>query len=351
MNNIFKTNLQKSFRPGVTLLSLNLHDFNKRQYLFNGVVQHKQKKYSVFFKIRPMSDSTGVQEEKIYNITNQLLDQGVADTVVYSFTRKFLKSNSMTVGAERYNVLLLSSISNYTSLSSFLKTLKSRRSAIPYDILLQIVYTLHIFNKIGIYHTDLHLKNMYVLRLPQSQQKTVQYSLLGGTSLHIKRVFKVQIIDFDSAVKKRVGAGSLKEAFKPRIGNPESYFRNTNRNNRTNILKVVHSLLSSLIYTRVTDQLLAVGLRSKTGLPFFPRENSISLDGNNKKHLNRYHLTKYGYAVKETDKNQYEFIKLSNTTVHSPHSSLITMSRIPQFFSTSRSASVTFSEAFLHKSK
>ena len=267
------------------------------------------KNINVFCKIVDVTHSkTVVQESKIYKITNQLLKDSVLNTIVYCYNNQFLKNTTFKYNNEEFAAVMTEDISTYQTFHEFLLKLVKKDERIPFEIIFQIIYTLHTFNLVKIYHTDLHGGNIFIQKLKETVY--VEYNVLlkgQNVKFYIPQNYQVKIIDFDLSTKKKTTINGIKEVYNTNIQNPNGYFGNINRNDRTNILKVIHTIyIPTSMSHKIFGQLFDVGIRGKNGIvPFFQNTRS--------KNVNENHLKKYGYSVSISKTNKMKFTNLTHT--------------------------------------
>ena len=152
-------------------------------------------------------------KEHFYVLLNETGDKNVKIRTLYNTIEK----------------ISLNVKSKYLSLDEAMKIL--------YNILFQILYTLEVYNRIGVKHNDLHTNNIFVLvreknfidtidvfsdssKAPEKFYRTYKYRHSDGTlhELNLPNLgFDVRIYDFDRTCKLNLGVKNFKEEIKPRF--------------------------------------------------------------------------------------------------------------------------------------
>ena len=335
--NINKNTEKKNHKSKLRKVLQNIkkiHRDNIGKYFINNIIKHHVSKYktlpqpsnkkntrtkpiliklnikniNVFCKIVDVTHSkTVVQESKLYNVTNQLLKDNVLNTIVYCYNNQFLKKTSFKYYNENFAAIITEDISTYQTFHEFLLKLVKKDERIPFEIIFQIIYTLHTFNLVKIYHTDLHGGNIFIQKLKNTIY--VEYIVLlkgQNVKFYIPQNYQVKIIDFDLSTKKKSNIPKIKEVYNTNITNPNGYFGNINRNNRTNILKVIHSIyIPTSMSHKIFGQLFDLGIRGKNGkIPFFQNSRSKNAD--------ETHFKTFGYSVSVSESKNMTFTDLTD---------------------------------------
>ena len=155
---------------------------------------------------------------------------------------------------------------------------------------------------------DLHSDNIYIKKLKKT--KSIKYDILIDSKIHsfyVKTTHELKIIDFDGSQKSQIMNKSLKNGFKNKINNPESITgKSTKYTNRTNILKIIHTLLFE--NPKIKSKLIKFGIKSNKGIPF-TKEFKF------KESYNKNALNKYGLYIKNLQAKKIKFLKVNNNIV------------------------------------
>lgn len=163
------------------------------------------------------SRENGLQvEEQIYRVvTSMLLEQnhtpclvrylGTATTESYktlklpskynSIIDKFITSSSASINTDKPPIILCTEMSHGQTLYSWLHT-KDRNHQDIVMVMFQVFYTLNCFERVNLYHNDLHGGNIFVEEMPFPI--TMYFKILGG---YIRVITKYipKIYDYDNA--------------------------------------------------------------------------------------------------------------------------------------------------------
>lgn len=288
-----------------------------------------------------------LKEIELFNVTNKLIDNGVLNSFVYCFNKLLLNKNYATFEKKTYAVLITEDISSdYIELTTFIR----KNTQLPECILFELVYTLHTLNVIKMKHMDLHGANIYIKTLPKSEHKVIKYEAVVNNKLHsfyVRTTHVIKIIDLDSGNKMSDVSNHLKNEFKDKINNPYKFTGKTKTNSKSNILKLVHTLIRSNPIKEIANQLYFSGIRSSSAsqsVPFFPNANSIQM---NRSLYNNYYLKNYGLLISRKCKKT-RFLNIPDTIIYSPERILFEMIQIGIFSRQSR-YSIKYSQYNLYK--
>ena len=277
-----------------------------------------------------VNDTPNLKEIQLFSLTNKLIDHQILNSFVYSFNKLLLNKNYANFEGKKYSILITEDISDdFKDLTSYLRSHKH----LPECVILELVYTLHVLNIIKLKHMDLHGGNIFIKTLPKSEQKLVKYDVIIKQkmySFYVPTTHIIKIIDLDSGHKSSNINKEIKNEFGNSINNPHKFTGRVKTNNKSNILKLVHTIIRSNPTLNIATQLFHMGLRSsssKNAIPFYPSANSIEM---NKLKYNSKYLKNYGILLK-TKKNKYNFLNIPDKVVWSPEKMLLEMIKIGLF--------------------
>lgn len=292
-------------------------------YLYNGIFKYKDNEIKTFIKMSEISsiNNSQVKEIELYKITNKLILNKILNSIVYCFNDLFLNSSIEKHNNKVYTSLVLEDVTEYKSLEMYLKTHKK----LPNCVIFELVYTLHIFDRIQMKHMDLHGENIYVKRLPEKERKVIKYSVILDNKVEIFYVptdYSVKIIDFDGGQKNSMKQNNpIKNEFKGKVNNPKVYPYRKVKESRVNILRLIHTIQSIRPSRNITNQLYQMRMgTNRNVVPFYPNQNT--LDVNHSKIYKNY-LKKFGYVVSKNNKSN--MIELNNRIVRRPETILKNM--------------------------
>ena len=173
-------------------------------------------------------------ERRIYSIMSLLVEKNITPhvfTLTESANKEIKMENINSDFALELNIIFRSSkikyvypmiteTSDYTkdiiTLYDFMKKemimLSSKRMKLIFQVLLfQLIYTLHVFNLVGLKHNDLHLKNIFVQinsknMITYSQDNYCNKYVIGRNEYLIPNIgIDIRIFDFDRTCKLNNG--------------------------------------------------------------------------------------------------------------------------------------------------
>jgi hypothetical protein len=265
--NIFLSSFAKIQKPKIDIYSMNFvgkSTSRTKAQMYRVALKHSNpnsiiKKYGnkethhlhSFVKITPLrkvkknpiqivKNSPTVKEIELFRITNMLQDDNILDTVAYCLNDKLLRSDWAMFDSRFYSFLTTEDLKDYTPFYN------QRFKTVPFDIILQLLYTFHCFEHIGLKHMDLHMWNFYVKR--RKRPVNLQYEMKifdNYENFYIQSMYKIKIIDFDGGSK--VAVRGTKDKYSKTISNPKIFSGITNGkyapSHKTNFLKLMHSLV------------------------------------------------------------------------------------------------------------
>lgn len=260
-----------------------------------------------------IKDFPSLKEIDLFKYTNQLIDMNVLNSFTYCFNNTLFNKNYARYNNIPYSVLATEPLDkSYQELTTFLRA----HVNIPECIMFELIYTLHTLNFIKLKHMDLHGANIFIKILKPSEYKMIRYDVLIQNeikSFYVYTTHIIKIIDLDSGNKSNNSMMSIKKSLKGRVNNPYKFTGNTKTDMKTNILKLIHTIIQSNPHKKAAKLCYSYGLRSNKNVPFYPECNLPTLK--NKEH-NKEYLQKFGLVLKEKNK-KLEFLKLNNSIVWS----------------------------------
>ena len=226
-------------------------------------------------------------KEYFYVLLNETGDKNIKIRTLYNTIEK----------------IILNVKSKYLSLDEAMKIL--------YNILFQILYTLEVYNRIGVKHNDLHTNNIFVLvreknyidtidvfsdasKAPEKFYRTYKFRHSDGTlhELNLPNLgFDVRIYDFDRTCKLNLGVKNFKEEIKPRFISDYNWSNtNCSRNISFDTYKVLAHFFHQINYR---GNPLSFKGRFSELLQKLILQSSIILkdkDASGRKISNKYHL-------------------------------------------------------------
>ena len=200
-------------------------------------------------------------------------------------------------------------------------------------------------------HMDLHGANIFIKTLPESEHKMIKYEAVVNNQLHsfyVPTTHIIKIIDLDSGHKTNGVPNTIKKEFKNVINNPYKFTGKVKTNNKSNILKLLHTLIRSNPIKGIANQLFYMGMKSSSktqSVPFFPNANSIAL---NKSTYNNSYLKNYGLLMKTT-KNKIKFLDIPDNVVWTPDRMLFEMIQMGKFQQPTQKQHIIYSQKHLYK--
>ena len=289
--------------------------------------------------------SPNLKEIELFNTTNKLVDLGILNSFVYSFNKLLLNKSYGKFEGKPYSVLITEDISkDYKELTSYIRSHK----LLPECVLFELVYTLHTLNHIKMKHMDLHGANIFIKTLPKSEHKLIKYEAVVNNqmySFYVPTTHVIKIIDLDSGHKSNNISNQINIAFKEKINNPYKFTGKVKTNNKSNILKLLHTLIRSNPTKSIADQLFYMGLRSNTSVPFYPSSNNIQLS---KSTYNNKYLKEYGLLM-NTKNEQFHFLNIPDSVVWTPDRMLFEMIRMGKFQQSTNKQHLIYSQKNLYK--
>ena len=292
--------------------------------------------------------SPNLKEIQLFSTTNNLIDHGILNSFVYCFNKLLLNKNFANFEGKPYSVLITEDISkDYKELTTYIRGHKK----IPECVLFELVYTLHTLSIIKMKHMDLHGANIFIKTLPKSQHKMIKYEAVVNNQLHsfyVPTTHVVKIIDLDSGHKSSGVPTTIKEVFHNTVSNPYKFTGKVKTNNKSNVLKLLHTLIRSNPIRSIANQLYHMGIRSSSktqSVPFFPSANSITM---NKSTYNNSYLKNYGLLMKTSNK-KVKFLDIPNSVVWTPDRMLFEMLRMGKFQQSTAKQHIIYSQKYLYK--
>jgi len=295
-----------------------------------------------------IQNSPNLKEIKLFNTTNKLIDLGILNSFVYSFNKLLLNKCYAKFEGKQYSVLITEDISkDYKELTTYLLGHKN----LPECVLFELVYTLHTLSMIKMKHMDLHGANIFIKTLPKSEHKMIKYKAVVNNKMHsfyVPTTHVIKIIDLDSGHKTANVSKEIKTVFKETINNPYKFTGKVKTNNKSNILKLVHTLIRSNPTQKIANQLFYMGIKSSSraqSVPFYPNSNSIQL---NKTNYNSSYLKNYGILIKKKNR-QMSFLNISDNVIWTPDRMLFEMIQLCKFQQPSEKHHIIYSQEHLYK--
>lgn len=200
-------------------------------------------------------------ESEIYEVVTRLVQKNITPHT-FTFVNNFLNIRRVYLPDNNYfkyegldtNMPYLSVMLNETSsantelktlskfiLNELVKFTMTEKSKIMYNILFQIIYTLEVFNRVGIMHNDLHTGNVFIIMKNNSfkqpnYRKTFRkyrFKAENGTqfSINLENIgFDVRIYDYDRSYKFDKPGTEFSEILKT---NNMFYYRDFNQYHHT----------------------------------------------------------------------------------------------------------------------
>ena len=291
--------------------------------------------------------SPNLKEIKLFSVTNKLVDSSVLNSFVYSFNESMLHKNYAKFGNKSYSILITEELTNdYKELTSYLQSHKT----LPECVLFELIYTLHTLNIIKLKHMDLHGANIFIKTLPKSEHKMIKYEAVVSNQLHsfyVPTTHVIKIIDLDSGNKQSYVQSSLKNIYKEKINNPHKFTGKVKTNDKSNILKLIHTLIRSNPSQSIADQLYYMGIRSSSttqSVPFFPNADSVDSG----LQYNKMYLKKYGLLLKLSN-GKLNFLPIDNSVIWSPERMLFEMILMNKFQQCPKKHHIKYSQKYLFK--
>ena len=191
-------------------------------------------------RLKSVRQSPTMKEVELFRVTNMLQDDDILDTVAYCLNDKLLKQDWSTFDKENFSFLTTEDLVGYTPFFD------QKFKTVPFDIILQLMYTFSCFQHIGLKHMDLHMWNFYVKKRQEPVHLKFDMKLYDNfESFYIQSLYKIKIIDFDGGSKVKVPG--LKQKYSQTITNPKIYSGITRGQfvptHKVNFLKMIHSLV------------------------------------------------------------------------------------------------------------
>lgn len=296
-----------------------------------------------------IKNSPSLKEIELFNITNALIDNNILNSFVYSFNKLLLNKDYANFDGKPYAVLITEDISNgYKELTTYLRGHKT----LPECAIFELVYTLHTLNSIKLKHMDLHGGNIFIKKLKKEDHKMIKYEAVVNNKLisfYVPTTHLIKIIDLDSGHKTDNVLSTFQNVFKGKINNPHKFTGYARTNNKTNILKLVHTIIRSNPTTNIFHQLHHMGMKSssnKQSVPFFPNSNSIQY---NKSTFNEKYLKNYGILLKINNQNKFKFLEIPDNVIWSADRILYEMFIMGKFQTRPQTYHVLYSQNKLYK--
>ena len=297
---------------------------------------------------RNVQKCPNLKEIQLFNTTNNLIDHGILNSFVYCFNKLLLHKNFANFEEKPYSILITEDISkDFKELTTYIRGHKT----IPECVLFELVYTLHTLSHIKMKHMDLHGANIFIKTLPKSEHKMIKYEAVVNNQLHsfyVPTTHVIKIIDLDSGHKTNGVPNTIKKEFQDKINNPYKFTGKVKTNNKSNVLKLLHTLIRSNPVKSIANQLFYMGMRSSSrtqSVPFYPSANSITL---NKSQYDNSYLKNYGLLIK-TSNRKMKFLDIPDNVVWSADRMLFEMIRIGKFQQQTQKQHIVYSQKNLYK--
>ena len=152
----------------------------------------------------------------------------------------------------------------------------------------------------------------------------------------------------DSGHKTNGVPKTIKKEFQNVVMNPFKFTGKVNTNDKSNILKLLHTLIRSNPIRSIANQLFYMGMRSSSktqSVPFYPTSNSIVL---NKSTYDNSYLKNYGLLMKTSNK-KIKFLNIPNNVVWSTDRMLFEMIQMGKFQQPTKKHHEIYSQKHLYK--
>lgn len=242
------------------------------------------------------------KEIELYHVANNLMNDNVSKSFAYCFNKKYLNKYWSMYKNTPHTILMTEDISDsYITLQNFLQS-----SNLPTCVLFELLYNLHTMDLIGLKHMDLHSENIYIKKLKKKEFR--RYEMLIDNEFkyfYVDTSHVIKIIDFDGGSKSQPKFNNVKQHYKTIVENPEVWSGSLNSNNKTNFLKVIHTLVTiSLNKNSLTTDLKMIGLKN---IPFI---NNLNIRHNV---YNSNFLKRYGFLIENWSDKITKLLKIHNS--------------------------------------
>ena len=298
-------------------------------------------------------------EAKMYQIMNKLVEKDISPhmflgletlkNIRYSDLKPNLKAlldAYPSMGKDHFYVLLNETGDKnvkirtlYNTVEKIILNVKSKyltldeAMSIFLNILFQILYTLEVYNRIGVKHNDLHTNNIFVLvreknaidtkedfskisKAPVKFYRTYKFRHSDGIlhELNLPNIgFDVRIYDFDRTCKLNLGVKNFKEQIKPRFIADYSWTNtNCSRNISFDTYKVLAHFYHQINNIRTPRTLNTRFMNIFKQLVLQTSIVTTDRDASGRKISNKYHLLSRQLRPNEMIRTEDMLIMLKN---------------------------------------
>ena len=349
----------------VNITSCEITSTRSKCQISRGKISFKGKTIPVFIKYSPCQwfdvntqancwamtndaakESPNYAETEMFKITNEFVNLGIDDTLVYSYTDRMLKTpisdsneiynkasvghsvrfipDTFNKGPRKYAMSIMDPLDGYNTLHDILDRgqrvlLKLRLE--PGDlrvILFQIMYTIQCMTYVKMAHMDLHFGNIMAKYVPENEGKYREYTYITYAGVvrkaYVPAHYDIKIIDLDGAHKLAAGDGVARSLRRGVPNKNMSTGAATTTNPRTNSMKIMFGLKGYERRGSIRKSEIAEMTNKHGKIPYVNKKLTTTKHPI-MKYRNKYMTNQYGLFVHENDNNPLE---LNNGMISRP---------------------------------